>query len=162
MYIAGDQLVLQIAVAGDMSVVRDLFEEYGRWTGLDLSFQNFEDELATLPAGYDPILLATWNGAAAGCAALRRIDAETCEMKRLYVRPFARGVKAGKALVDRIIMEARSRGFRRLRLDTLPAMTTAIAMYEKLGFREIEPYRYNPIPGSRFLELDLASFLQGS
>jgi ribosomal protein S18 acetylase RimI-like enzyme len=152
--------VLEIRVADDMAVVRALFIEYAAWTGLDLSFQNFDEELASLPADYDPIFVAMVDGKAAGCVALRRIDDEICEMKRLFVRPHARGVKAGRALVLRVIDEARRRGFNRMRLDTLPTMTSAIRLYERLGFRNIEPYRHNPIPGSRFLELDLASFLQ--
>ena len=152
--------MLEIRIADDMKLVRELFEEYGRWTGLDLSFQNFEQEVATLPADYDPIFLAMLDGDAVGCVALRRIDDEICEMKRLYVRAHARGVKVGWTLVLRVIDEARRRGFRRMRLDTLPTMTNAIGLYETLGFRNIEPYRHNPIAGSRFLELDLASFLQ--
>lgn len=152
--------MLEIRVADDMAVVRALFIEYAAWTGLDLSFQNFDEELASLPADYDPIFVAMVDGKAAGCVALRRIDDEICEMKRLFVRPHARGVKAGRALVLRVIDEARRRGFNRMRLDTLPTMTSAIRLYERLGFRNIEPYRHNPIPGSRFLELDLASFLQ--
>ena len=133
-----------------------LFREYASSLGVDLSFQNFEEELASLPGDYAPprgrLLLA-----GDGCVALRPIDDEICEMKRLYVRPDARGTGLGRALVEHVIAEARAIGYRAMRLDTLPSMTTAAAMYRALGFREIEPYRFNPVAGTRFFELDLRS-----
>lgn len=138
-----------------MRLVREMLEEYGRATHVDLSFQNFDDELATLPYEYDPILIA-WSGdAAAGCVALRRIDDEVCEMKRLYVRPSFRGMSVGKSLAKAIIAEAKSRGFRGMRLDTLPSMPEAMSLYESLGFVDIPAYRFNPIEGSRYMELKL-------
>ena len=149
--------MLRIERATDMRLVREMLEEYGRATQVDLSFQNFAHELATLPYEYDPILVAWNDGTAAGCIALRAIDASTCEMKRLYVRPAFRGLAIGRALALAIIVEGKRRGFRRMRLDTLPAMTEAMRLYESLGFAEIEPYRYNPIAGSRFMELDLST-----
>jgi len=145
----------RIERAADMRLVREMLEEYGRATNVDLSFQDFDRELATLPYEYDPILVAWSDDAAAGCVALRRIDDATCEMKRLYVRPAFRGKAIGRALALAIIKEAESHGFARMRLDTLPSMHEAIAMYESLGFRDIAPYRINPIAGTRYLELPL-------
>jgi ribosomal protein S18 acetylase RimI-like enzyme len=148
--------VISIDAADDVTVARELIAEYGRSTGLDLSFQHFDEELATLPAFYELILLARVDGNPAGCIALRRIDDTVCEMKRLYLRPPFRRLHLGRALAERLIAEARTRGYRRMRLDTLPTMTAAIALYEALGFRDIAPYRYNPVEGTRYLELDLA------
>ena len=147
--------MLRIERATDMRLVREMLEEYGRATRVDLSFQNFDHELATLPYEYDPILIAWSDDAAAGCVALRRIDDEVCEMKRLYVRPHFRGLAAGRTLAKAIIAEAKARGFRRMRLDTLPSMREAMSLYESLGFADIAPYRFNPIEGSRFMELTL-------
>ena len=147
--------MLRIERAADMPLVREMLEEYGRATNVDLSFQDFDHELATLPYEYEPILVAWSDDAAAGCVALRRIDDTTCEMKRLYVRPAFRGRDIGRKLALAIIDEARQRGFARMRLDTLPSMQRAIAMYESLGFRDIPPYRFNPIEGTRYMELDL-------
>src|SRR6185369_16626971 len=113
--------MLRIERATDMRLVRELLEEYAHATHVDLSFQNFDRELAGLPYEYDPILIA-WSGTdAAGCIALRAIDGSICEMKRLYVRPAFRGQAIGKSLALAIIDEAKRQGFRRLRLDTLPS-----------------------------------------
>lgn len=147
--------MLRIERAADMRLVREMLEEYGHATRIDLSFQNFDHELATLPFEYDPILIAWTDGTAAGVVALRRIDDATCEMKRLYVRPEFRGKSVGRSLSQAMIAEAKQRGFQRMRLDTLPAMQEAIRLYESLGFTDIEPYRYNPIAGSRYMELAL-------
>ncbi len=147
--------MLQIEIATDMDLVRELFAEYGRSTGVDLGFQDFDRELATLPGDYDPILLARWNGEAAACAALHAIDAGICEMKRLYVRPAFRGHAIGRTLAEHLIEIARERRFTAMRLDTLPAMQDAMRLYESLGFRDIEAYRFNPIAGSRYMELRL-------
>lgn len=144
-----------IEPAGDLAPIRTLFLEYAASLEVDLSFQNFDDELRQLDTFYDAILLARAGGEAAGCVALRKLDESVCEMKRLFVRDAFRGRGLGKALAEAVIAEARRRGFRYMRLDTLPAMHTAMALYEALGFREIEPYRFNPIAGSRFLELAL-------
>jgi len=148
-----------IEPADDVTVVRELILEYAASLGVDLAFQDFEHEVATLDTYYELMLVARIEGDVAGCVALRRIDDEVCEMKRLYVRPRFRGRDLGRALAEAIIGEARTRGYARMRLDTLPSMTSAMALYESLGFRDIAPYRFNPIPGSRFLELVLQSVL---
>ena len=145
--------MLRIERADDIAVVRELFLEYARSLAVDLSFQDFDHEVAALPGDYDPILLGLWNDSVAGCVALRAINGEICEMKRLYVRPGFRGKKIGRSLAEAVIAEARSRGFERMRLDTLPSMREAIPLYESLGFTDIAPYRFNPIEGSRFMEL---------
>lgn len=144
-----------------IATVRELFLEYQRWLGLDLCFQNFSAELAALPGEYAPptgrLLLALHDARPAGCIALRRIENDVCEMKRLFVRPEFQSLKIGRALAERVIAEARNAGYARMRLDTLPVMTRAHALYAALGFREIPPYRHNPVPGAVYMELDLKS-----
>jgi ribosomal protein S18 acetylase RimI-like enzyme len=142
-------------IPGETDLVRELILEYASGTGVDLSFQNFQDEIATLQTFYEATWLAFVDGKPAGCVALRRLDGETCEMKRLYVRTQFRGQNIGHALALHIIDEARGRGYRRMRLDTLPAMTTALKLYRSLGFVEIDPYRFNPYEGSVFMELTI-------
>ena len=135
---------------------RDLILEYAAGTGVDLSFQGFQEEIDSLATFYEVVLVKEIEGEEAGCVALRRIDDAVCEMKRLYVRPQFRGRDLGRQLALQVIGEARRRGYKRMRLDTLPTMTSAIALYESLGFREIAPYRFNPIEGTRYMELTLA------
>jgi putative acetyltransferase len=144
-----------IAEADDVELVRALFREYAGSLGVDLSFQGFEAELDALPGGYDVVLVATADGAPAGCVGVRPLEDGICEMKRLYLRPAARGTGLGRALAEAAIARARELGYARMRLDTLPAMTEAQALYRSLGFVEIEPYRHNPVAGTAFLELEL-------
>jgi len=143
----------------DWAAARGLFEEYAASLGFDLSFQDFDREVASLPGDYASprgvILLARDGPAAAGCVALRPLADDACEMKRLYIRPSHRGTGLGRRLADAILAEARARGYRRMRLDTVPGMEAAIGLYRALGFREIEPYRANPIPGALFMEREL-------
>ncbi len=147
--------MITIGPADDLAVIRELFTEYAQSLGVDLSFQDFDHELTTLDEFYERILIARDDAQAAGCVALRRIDEATCEMKRLYVRPAFRGHNLGRQLAERIIGETRQRGYKRMRLDTLPTMHAAIPLYQALGFVEIAPYRFNPIEGTRFMELAL-------
>lgn len=148
------------ATPAEMDQIRALFSDYAASLGIDLGFQGFETELRTLPGKYAPpegsLLLALAEGGAAGCVAFRRLSAEICEMKRLYVRPGFRGLGIGKALLSQLLEEARAAGYRRIRLDTLPSMDQAQALYAAFGFYAIEPYAYNPVPEAKFLELELS------
>jgi ribosomal protein S18 acetylase RimI-like enzyme len=145
--------------AAEIEIARSLFREYAGGLEVDLCFQNFDEELATLPGGYAPPegrLLLAWDGAeAAGCVALRRFEEGIGEMKRLYVRPAWRGTGLGRALAEAVITEAHMAGYTTLRLDTLPTMTTAQRLYRALGFREIAAYRNNPIHGASYMALSL-------
>lgn len=154
--------MLEIVEAYDgkrLQTVTKLFQEYASSLGISLDFQSFDEELADLPGDYRPpggrLLLAQWAGEPAGCVALRRIEGPICEMKRLYTRPKFRRLGIGRALCEAVIEEARRGAYERMRLDTLPSMEAAKAMYLSCGFLEIAPYRYNPIEGAMFLELEL-------
>ena len=151
---------IQAESSSQITQARELFLEYAESLGFSLCFQNFDQELAVLPGEYAPpegrLLLAEYEGQVAGCVALHRLEERICEMKRLYLRQQLRGKGIGRALADRIISEARQIGYQRIRLDTVePVMKDAVEMYRKLGFREIAPYRANPIAGALYMELQL-------
>jgi putative acetyltransferase len=152
--------VAQAESPTQIAQARELFLEYANSLGFSLCFQNFDKELADLPGDYAPpegrLLLAEFEGQLAGCVALHPLDPRICEMKRLYLRPQFRGKGLGRVLAERIIAEARQVGYQRMRLDTVgPVMKDAVAMYRKLGFTDIAPYRANPNPGTLYLELML-------
>ena len=149
--------LIQAVSAAHVEQARALFLEYAESLGFSLSFQGFDEEVKNLPGAYAPpsgrLLLAHRQGPA-GCVALRQLDRQVCEMKRLYVRPAYRGEGIGRMLVDRVIAEARSIGYKRMRLDTIESsMQEAIALYRRRGFHQIAPYRSNPIPGALYLEV---------
>ena len=155
-----DFVLLQAVTAAQIAQARELFLEYAESLGFSLCFQNFDQELAGLPGDYAPpggrLLLAELSGELAGCVALHKFDDDICEMKRLYLRPKFRGKGLGRILAEAIIAEARKIGYQSMRLDTVgPVMPDAAAMYLKLGFREIAPYRTNPMPGTLYMELTL-------
>lgn len=154
--------IVQAQSSDDLKSIHILFRAYAIALGLDISFQNFEDELATLPGKYAPpkgvLLLAKSNATAEaiGCVGLRPLNLEeTCEMKRLYVSPTGRGTGVGKALAEAVVTEAKQLGYGRMVLDTLGSMTTPLKLYRGLGFHDIEPYYHNPLDNVVFLELDL-------
>jgi len=145
----------------DFEIIKGLFVEYADSLGFELCFQNFDEELANLPGDYATpdgcLLLATYRDKVAGCVGLRKLSDGICEMKRLYVRPDLQGLKIGRALAEAVIEQARSIGYARMRLDTVPSMEVARQLYISLGFNDIEPYRHNPIEGAVFMELKLIS-----
>ncbi len=162
------QVIVSPATAGDLPSVGEMFIEYATWLGVDLSFQHFDEELTSLPGKYSPpdglILLAntasdgaadTTSDSVAGCVALRRFDARRCEMKRLWVREPFRKLGVGQLLVSSIITAARAAAYEAMVLDTLRSMIPARRLYESFGFREINSYYNNPLPGAVYLSLDL-------
>jgi ribosomal protein S18 acetylase RimI-like enzyme len=140
--------------------IRKLFREYENWLGIDLCFQDFEKELADLPGKYAKpdgrLFLISEKNQSAGCIALRKIDVDVCEMKRLFVRGDFRALGLGKMLIEKLLEEARSAGYKKMRLDTLPdKMPLAVKLYKSYGFCEIAPYYHNPYGETLFMELDL-------
>jgi putative acetyltransferase len=152
--------LIQATSTADIQLARELFAEYAAELGINLCFQNFQQELDQLPGAYAPpsgrLILAMSGSDAAGCVALRQITEDICELKRLYVRPQFRGTGLGSKLADAIISAGRELGYRRMRLDTLPEkMERAIRMYRSLGFKEIAPYYDNPVDVVTYMELEL-------
>jgi putative acetyltransferase len=139
--------------------VCNLFVEYADWLGVDLCFQGFQQELDGLPGDYAPpdggLLLAIDGDRVVGCVAIRKLGDGICEMKRLYVQPGYRGQGLGRRLAESVIAEARAIGYRKMRLDSLTSLKEAAGLYRSLGFIEISPYRYNPLPDAVFMELSL-------
>jgi ribosomal protein S18 acetylase RimI-like enzyme len=155
----GDRDVLNITRVEQglhLDDIRDLFLEYARSLDFDLDFQNFKEEVFQLPGEYAPpsgcLFIAFYGNAPIGCVGLRKLEKNICEMKRLYVRPSYRAMGVGKGLADSIIQEARNMGYEHMRLDTVPSMKRARALYYALGFKKIQPYCYNPIEGAVFME----------
>jgi len=151
--------IAEALTADDVAACRELFGEYERGLGVSLCFQDFERELATLPGAYarpgGRLLLARVAGVPAACAALRPLGEGDGEMKRLYVRPRFRMMGLGRALAEIVIDEARAIGYASVKLDTLPQMAEAQALYAALGFRDVAPYYANPVGGTRYMELVL-------
>lgn len=147
----------------DLAAVREIFQDYAEQLGIDLRFQGFDEELASLPGEYagprGTLLLALVDGALAGCCALRPLDTVDCpnaaEMKRLYVRKPFRRFGLGRQLAEAVLDHARTEGYHSVLLDTLDDMEAARALYAELGFLEIDPYYHNPVAGSHYLKVDL-------
>jgi ribosomal protein S18 acetylase RimI-like enzyme len=151
--------IVRAQSAAQWSSARRLIEEYAASLGVDLSFQKFGEEIEDLEREYGPprgaLLLAMDGDDAIGCVGLRRFEDTTGEIKRLYVAPVARGRALGRELAEEVVAVARELGYHRLVLDTLPEMKTAQSLYASIGFTPIEPYRYNPVPGTVYMELVL-------
>lgn len=152
---------MEAITAEDYAAGRILIEEYATALGVDLCFQNFSEEISNLPKMYGPphgsLWLALTNGEAVGCVAVRTQSGTTCEMKRLYVKPEYRGTHLGRRLAKTALRKAQQLGYARMVLDTLPSMTEAQALYESLGFREVDGYYQNPVQGVRYLARELTS-----
>ncbi len=147
--------MVSIQEANDLDVVRELWREYWAEQGLAAEFQGFAAELAGLPGEYSRLLVAWKDGAAAGTIALRPMDGERAEAKRLYVRPAFRGMGIAAALLDALTADARAAGYRALYADTLPSMQAALGWYRRIGFAEVEAYSATPTPGAVYLMMDL-------
>ena len=153
--------VIEAKSSETIEAARGLFEEYASMLDFDLSFQHFDAEMKTFPEQYSPptgcLLIAYEGEHPIGCVGLRKLGEGVCEMKRLYVRPQSRGRGIGRALVLNVIDRGRRLGYGRMRLDTVPSMQEAIALYESFGFRQIPKYRDNPLSGALFFELRLGT-----
>ena len=159
--------IIEASSPAEIAAVRELFLEYAQSLGFSLCFQGFDQELAGLPGDYAPPRGRLWllkvDGAAAGCGALHELNDEICEIKRVYVRPRFRGQNFGRLIMDHAVATARSLGYRAMRLDTVAEkMQTAVKMYREMGFREIAPYRENPMPSTIYMELDIEPLGHGA
>jgi GNAT superfamily N-acetyltransferase len=147
--------IVDAAFPEDLETVRALFREYATGLEVDLDFQDFDAEVAALPGKYarpgGRLLLARDGDRIFGCVGLRPLSTEACEMKRLFVRPEARGLQLGRRLVERLCEEAKDAGYARMFLDTLPSMTAAQQLYADLGFVPTQAYVFNPVPGTKYL-----------
>ena len=153
-------IIKSAATPSHLETVRNLFIEYQRFLGVDLCFQNFDDELKLLPGKYcasrkGGLYLAEVNGKVAGCIAFHQMDENAAELKRLYVRDEFRGLGLGKALIERAMKDIRDFGYKNIKLDSMARLREARLMYDKLGFKECEPYNANPEPDSYWMELIL-------
>lgn len=155
----GEHSIVHATSDPHWAAARRLVQEYADSLGVDLGFQDFAHEIASLRSHYAPpdgrFLLCHLDDEFAGCVGLRRFDASDCEMKRMHVTPAFRGRGLGRVLAEAIIAEAKAAGYRRMLLDTMPFMKQAHLLYESLGFKPIAPYRHNPVPGTAFLSLKL-------
>jgi len=153
---------IHVKTEGEIALIRKLFMEYAESLDFDLDFQNFEEELQSLPGEYASpkgrMILAMDQNDVAGCVAMRPLRPGICEMKRLYVKPQHRGRNIGRLLAVKIINEASKCGYERMRLDTVPSMQSAQKLYESMGFKQIPAYRHNPVPGTMYLELKISDF----
>ena len=154
--------IITVRSEEDLKDVIELFYEYTKWLDLDLSFQNFNAEMAGMPGKYAPprgelFLARSVSNEPLGCIAVRPLIDDVCEMKRLWVRDSAKGQGVGKALVTSIVEAAKQLGYQKIRLDTLPRMAAAVSMYQSFGFVDIDPYYATPLSGTHFLELDLVA-----
>ena len=151
----------QAQVESDFAAAHSLFLEYAEQLGVSLCFQGFAEELETLDQMYAPphgcLILARQGDRHIGCIGVRRMDAQVCEMKRLYVQDVARGTGTGRRLAQAAIQAARGLGYQKMVLDTLGDMAAARSLYASLGFTPIQPYYVNPLPGVTYMELDLGS-----
>ena len=152
--------IVQAETPAQIEQARNLFREYEKMLGLNLCFQNFDEEVANLPGKYAApegrLFLVLSDGKLVGCVALRKLENEICEMKRLFVREDFRNLRIGKLLIEKIIEEGRTAAYEKMRLDTFPAkMSKAVKLYESYGFREIPPYYDNPYDGILFMEMKL-------
>jgi predicted alpha/beta hydrolase family esterase/GNAT superfamily N-acetyltransferase len=153
--------IREASSSADIEEIRTLFDEYAQSLGVDLSFQDFGGEMAGLPGAYATphgrLLIAAHGERPVGCVGVRPLEHGVCEMKRLYVRPEARGQGLGRQLTEAAIAFGTAAGYGTIRLDTLPTMGAAHELYRQLGFRDVAPYRYNPVPNTTFMELDLTT-----
>lgn len=151
--------LIQAVTKEQINIAKDLFLEYAKSLDFELCFQDFDKELTELPGEYSPpdgrLFLVKLDDKFAGCIALRKLEQGICEMKRLYVRPEFRGLSIGKKLAYKLVEEAKAIGYKKMRLDTVPSMQTAQKLYYAMGFKEIQPYRTNPVPGVKYMELEL-------